>query len=255
MVAVAIFFLVGHGRATQFGTDFTDLYWNPGESGWGATVVQVADVIFVTVYVYDTLGNPIWYSATGLAEGNSNTVWIGDLYQTTGPWFGAPVFNPALVTTTKVGTLTLDHSASVNTAILTYSVNGVVVTKQIERITLKNDTYQGTYVGQFKNVLTCADATKNGTVIVPATLTVVHSGTSQFTMIASESGTTCTYTGTYVQTGRFGNVNGGTYSCSDGTSGTFHFFEMYVNVSGFTGRGDINNMACSATTHLGGMRQ
>ena len=115
LLAIAILFPVGHVEATQFSTDGTDLYWNPNESGWGLQVVQEADVIFVTLYVYDP-GNPIWYTGTGIAQTNSTSIWAGDLYQTTGPWFGAPVFNPALVTTTKVGTLTLDHSASVNTA-------------------------------------------------------------------------------------------------------------------------------------------
>ncbi|HXX84512.1 MAG TPA: hypothetical protein VEN29_11055 [Casimicrobiaceae bacterium] len=253
VICVALVFSITRAGATQFGTDATDLYWNPNESGWGLQVVQESDVLFVTLYVYDP-GNPIWYTATGIAQTNSNTVWVGDLYRTTGPAFSDPVFDPTSVTSTKVGTLTFSLM-TVNTATLTYSVNGVVVTKQIQRQTLKNDTYGGTYVGQFKNVLTCNDATKNGTVIIPATLTVVHSGTSAFTMIATESSATCTYTGTYAQTGRSGNVNSGTYSCSDGTSGTFNSFEMYVNISGFTGRANINSVVCMATSHFGGMRQ
>ena len=240
-------------EATQFSTDETDLYWNPNESGWGMQVVQEADTIFVTLYVYDQSGNPIWYVATGTWQGNF--VWVGELFQTTGPWLGTPVFNPGSVTATKVGTLTFDASTSVNKATLIYSVNGVVVTKQVERQTLKNDTYAGTYVGQFKNVLTCADPTQNGTVIVPVTLTVLHQGSTAFTMITTGSAATCTYAGIYSQTGRFGNVNGGTYTCTDGASGTFNSFEMYVNVSGFTARANINNASCTATSHFGGMRQ
>ena len=184
-----------------------------------------------------------------------NFVWVGDLYQTTGPWFGSPVYNPALFTPTKVGSLTLDHSPSVESAVVTYSVNGVVVTKNIHRQTLRNDSYAGTYVGQFKNVLTCSDPAQNGTVIVPATLTVAHSGNSSFTMVATGMNATCTYSGTYEQNGRFGSVNGGTYTCTDGTAGTFNSFEMYVNIAGFTGRANINNALCSATSHFGGMRQ
>jgi hypothetical protein len=238
--------------ATQFTTDYTDLYWVPTESGWGLQVVQVADVIFVTMYVYDANRNPIWYTATGVYQGNF--VWVGDLYQTAGPWFGAPAFDPASVTRAKVGTLTLNFT-SVKFAALAYSVNGVVVNKQIQRQTLKNDTYGGTYVGQFKNVLTCTDPAQNGTVITPATLIVSHSGGSQFTMVATASGSTCTYSGTYAQSGRFGEVNNGTYTCTDGAAGTFNSFEMYVNISGFTARANINNAACTATSHFGGMRQ
>jgi hypothetical protein len=249
----AVVLSLGSAHATQFSSDYTDLWWNATESGWGMQLVQEADTIFVTLYVYDQAGNPIWYVATGVYQGNF--VWTGDLYQTTGPWFGASIFNPAAVTPTKVGTLTFNGAVSVNSATIIYSVNGIVVTKQIERQTLRYDTYQGTYVGQFKNVLTCSDPAQNGTVIVPMTLTVAHSGTSAFLMITTGSATTCTYSGTYSQTGRLGNVANGSYSCTDGTSGTFHLFEMYVNIAGFTGRGKFQNTACSATFHLGGMRQ
>jgi hypothetical protein len=215
-------------------------------------VVQEASTIFVTLYVYDQAGNPIWYVATGVYQGTA--VWTGDLYQTTGPWFGAPVFDPATVTATKVGTLTF-NPFFVESGAVTYSINGVVVTKQIQRQTLRNDSFAGTYVGQFKDELTCNDPAQNGTVIVPVTLTVAHPGTSAFTMVTTGSAATCTYTGTYSQTGRFGSVNNGSYNCTDGTSGTFRLAEMYVNVSGFTGRGTFQNTACSAASHFGGMRQ
>lgn len=252
VVCAAIFLSFGSARATQFGTDFSDLYWIPAESGWGMQVVQEADIIFVTLYVYDQAGNPIWFVATGGSQGNS--LWTGDLFQTTGPWFGAPVFNPAAVTATKVGTLTFS-AFSVNSATVTYSVNGVVVTKSVTRETLRNDKYSGVYVGQFKNELVCTDPPLNGTFIIPQALTVAHTGSSAFTMVTTASATTCTYTGTYVQHGRFGQVDNGVYSCSDGTLGTFQFFEMYVNISGFTGRGTFQNATCSATFHFGGMRQ
>jgi hypothetical protein len=249
----AVVLWLGSAHATQSTTDVTDLWWNPAESGWGMQVVQEADTIFVTLYVYDSSNNPIWYVATGVYQGNF--LWTGDLYQTTGPWFGASVFNPDAVTATKVGTLTFIGGPSVASGTIVYSVNGVVVTKQIQRQTLRNDSYQGTYVGQFRDVLTCSDPAQNGTVIVPVTLTVAHPATSAFTMVTTGSVATCTYTGTYSQTGRFGNVSNGSYACTDGTSGTFRFFEMYVNIAGFTGRGTFQNTACSATFHFGGMRQ
>jgi hypothetical protein len=74
-------------RATTFTTDESDLWWNPNESGWGLQVVQTGSVIFVTMFVYDQNNNPLWYTATCTYQGNH--VWSGDLYQTSGPWFGA----------------------------------------------------------------------------------------------------------------------------------------------------------------------
>jgi hypothetical protein len=256
LILVAVIALsITRTAATQFSTDVTDLWWNPSESGWGMQVVQEADTIFVTLYVYDAAGNPTWFVATGVWQGNY--VWIGDLYQTTGPFFGAPVFNPGTVGATKVGTLTFTL-ATVNTATTSYTVNGIAVMKQVQRQTLKNDNYDGVYVGQFKNMLSCTNPALNTTVIVPVTLTVSQGGGSVFTMTTAGGGVSCTYGGTFVQAGRFGNVNSGNYSCTDGTAGTFNFFEMYVNISGFSGRGNIQNLQngqCTATTHLGGMRQ
>ena len=131
-------------RATADSTDETDLWWNPNESGWGMQVVQTGSTIFVTMFVYDRSGSPIWYTATGIAQGNY--VWTGDLYQTNGPWFGTTPFNPAAVSLTKVGTLTFAAS-SVNDGTATYSVNGVVVTKTIQRQTMTYDNFDGNISG------------------------------------------------------------------------------------------------------------
>jgi hypothetical protein len=246
-----------HGReasATAFSTDASDLWWNPNESGWGMQVVQTASTIFVTMFVYDQNSNPIWYSSTGVWQ--DNYVWTGDLYQTSGPWFGTAPFDPGAVTRTKVGTLTFAASSSVIQATVTYSVNGVVVTKAIQRQTLTNDNFGGTYQGMFKQVVTCADATKNGTFDVPAVLTIAHSGGAAFTLVATEQSGTCTYTGGYAQYGRMGQVlTRATYSCTDGTAGTFQLFEMNVNITGFSSRGTVQNANCSATFHLGGVRE
>ena len=46
------------------GADVSDLWWNPSESGWGMQLVQQATTVFATIFVYDTHGIPIWYTAT-----------------------------------------------------------------------------------------------------------------------------------------------------------------------------------------------
>jgi len=48
----------------------------------------------------------------------------------------------------------------------------------------------------FKQVLTCADQTRNGTFDVPVTLTISHAAGTAFTLISTAPGLTCTYTGT-----------------------------------------------------------
>jgi hypothetical protein len=246
--------LVTPAYATSYGTDESDLWWNPNESGWGMQVVQTGSVIFVTMFVYDQNKNPIWYTATGDSQGVDTFVWTGDLYQTSGPWFGTVPFDPSTVTLTKVGTLTF-YAPTVSHATLTYSVNGVVVTKAVQRQTLTFDNFGGTYQGMFKQVLTCTDPAQNGTFDVPVTLTISHDGGTAFTMISTSQGATCSFSGIYEQFGRMGYVPTQSYSCTDGTAGTFQLFEMYVNVTGFSSRGTFQNQNCSATFHPGGVRE
>ena len=231
-------------------TDESDLRWNPNESGWGMQVLQTGSTIFVDVRLRPEQ-HPNWYTATGTSQGNF--VWTGDLYQTSGPWFGMAPFNPGVVALTKVGTLTFATTTVIQRTV-TYSVNGVVVTKAIQRQTLTYDNFGGTYQGMFKQVLTCADATNNGTFDVPAVLNIAHNGGNAFTLMATMQSGTCT--GSYVQYGRMGQVlTGTTYSSTDGTAGTFQLFEMYVNITGFSSRGTFQNQGCSATVYLGGVRE
>jgi hypothetical protein len=88
-------------------------------------------------------------------------------------------------------------------------------------------------------------------------LNILHNGGSEFQLVSTTQGATCTYTGTYTQYGHMGQVvtGGATYSCTDGTAGTFQLFEMNVNATGFSSRGTFNNQSCSATFHLGGVRK
>src|SRR5205814_7198656 len=38
--------------------DYTDLWWNPNESGWALAITQQARVMFLAWYVYDRAGLP-----------------------------------------------------------------------------------------------------------------------------------------------------------------------------------------------------
>ena len=49
------------------------------------------------------------------------------------------------------------------------------------------------------------------------------------------NGDSCSYPGTLSQLGQMGDVVG-SYACSNGASGTFHLFEMQINITGMTGR-------------------
>jgi len=50
--------------AQNLGTLFSDLWWNPAESGWGVTVDHQQDVMFLTFFVYRADNSTYWVTAT-----------------------------------------------------------------------------------------------------------------------------------------------------------------------------------------------
>src|SRR5437899_12652131 len=88
--------------AASYSTDQSDIWWaDPpsSENGWGIQFVQRGSTIFATIFVYGpTGGAPTWYVATMGPTPPGSLVWSGDLYTTTGPWFGAVPYNSGLFT-------------------------------------------------------------------------------------------------------------------------------------------------------------
>ena len=109
--------------------DYTDLWWNPTESGWGVSLTQQSNIIFAAWYAYDASGNPIWYAATNCPV--TATGCSGPLFRFTGgapltsPWRGA---NPAV----PVGNITFAFTDPAN-GTMSYTVNGVSSSRAITR--------------------------------------------------------------------------------------------------------------------------
>ncbi len=120
--------------ATSYSTDQSDLWWNQSESGWGIQFVHRGNLIFATMFVYDPSHVPIWYGGTLYPTGASFT-WSGSNYVTSGPWFGNVPFDPMQVGSRIVGTMTWT-ATSTSSGTLTYTVDGVSVTKLLTRQTL-----------------------------------------------------------------------------------------------------------------------
>ncbi|HXF77934.1 MAG TPA: hypothetical protein VN598_03685 [Usitatibacter sp.] len=117
--------------STTPAVDYTDLWWNPSESGWGMVITQQFGEIFVAWYVYDNNGNPVWYVVPNCSVVGSSC--SGDAYSTTGPPLG-PGFDPHAVVATKAGSLTVTFSDA-NNATVNYTVNGATGSKSITRQT------------------------------------------------------------------------------------------------------------------------
>jgi hypothetical protein len=243
--------LIEPARATSYSTDQSDIWSAVGEDGWAIQFIQRASTIFATIYVYDASTNPIWYSATLEADKATPLLWKGDLYVTRGPWFGAAPFNSAAVQLRKVGTMTW-LPTRVSSGTLTYDVDGVVVTKELQRYLIHYDTLSGSYYGGFVYFSGCTNS--GGAVTTElASFSVAQTGLNVTITESIIAGGSCTYSGTYSQAGQMGLING-TFSCSNGVSGTFQLAEIQVTISGITGRLSNTSQSCNAVGRFGGVR-
>ena len=132
LVTAALCVLAAPSRAS-LGTNFSDQWWNPNESGWGLNIIQHANnIIFAIWYTYDAEGKMTWFHVPQGTWTDSMT-YTGDLYAAAGPSFANPTFNAAQVKRRAVGTATLRFSGP-GSGTWSYSVDGVSGTKTIERL-------------------------------------------------------------------------------------------------------------------------
>jgi hypothetical protein len=252
MIAALGFSLPASG--TTFGTDYTDLWWNPAENGWGINLIQQYETLFATLFVYGADNSARWYVASDLHGGQNS--FTGTLYQTTGPAFSATWTGTA--TPTPVGSMTISFSNS-NSGTLTYVVNGASVTKTIQRQTFRPNSIGGNYIGGMTATATgCSNPADNGFALITGLLTVQHSSGGNPSMRvdfrnAAGTSATCTFTGGYTPQGRLGTISG-SYSCTLGSSGTFTMTEVDVSRNGFSAIFSGRDQFCNYNGYFGGVR-
>ena len=113
------------GGTTAPAVNYTDLWWNAAESGWGLAVTQQFDVMFLAWFVYENTSRPVWYVASNCVVNAAGDGCSGALYITHGPP-GPSVstsFDSTRVGVTQIGTVSLLFSDA-NTGILRYHVEG-----------------------------------------------------------------------------------------------------------------------------------
>ena len=123
-------------------SNYTDLWWDPQESGWGLGIVHHGSgKIFATWFAYGPDRSPIWYV---ISDGTwiTPTRYQGAIYRTAGPYFGecdfrpncARPFDPSLVARVQVGTGELSFLGTTASAgAASFTIDGRTSTKLLER--------------------------------------------------------------------------------------------------------------------------
>ena len=240
--------------------DFTDLWWNPAESGWGISITQQGNTIFALWFVYGTDSAPTWYvMSNGVG---SHNVFAGDLYKTAGPAFSAAAFDPNKVSVTKVGTAQLDFSAGDDRGVLSYTINGATVQKSIQRQGFSVTNPAGSYATISRIQRTGCSYSPNNAItdflfsltkqtfadMPPSTTITVDSSNnvkiSQSSIIGD--GSDCVATGVLSSDGRLATITG-TYDCGS-RRGTFTIDR--ISVQSVTGP-SVNGNAASLKSVAG----
>jgi hypothetical protein len=130
--------LVSFPAAAQYGpyypmedpTNYTALWWVPSESGWGMNTNHQGNTVFMTLFTYAADGQPMWLVGPNMGMDTDRT-FSGPIYRTSGPPFNQTPWS-AIDTPQAVGTMSI-YFVTANLASVTYTFNGVSVTKSISR--------------------------------------------------------------------------------------------------------------------------
>ena len=114
--------------------NYQDLWWHApagSESGWGVNITHQGDTLFAVWFTYGANGKQQWLvmpNATRTATGS----YAGTMYRTTGPFYEAFPWNPALVTRTAAGSGTFTFGDS-GGGTFSYTLDGISQSKPITR--------------------------------------------------------------------------------------------------------------------------
>ncbi len=114
------------------GQNYSGMWWNKNESGWGFTINQQYQTIFGTAFVYDANGKPTWFVLPGCQWDTPQKICTGSIYTTTGSPLSA-VYSASQFVVTPAGTAAIDFIDDYN-ATLSYTLNGVTISKSITRM-------------------------------------------------------------------------------------------------------------------------
>jgi hypothetical protein len=194
--------------------NFSDLWYNPSESGWGVNLIQQYDTIFATLFVYGADNRTRWYVAPALRQAATPANFSGDLFETNGPWFGG-TFTQGAVSNRRVGTMIFTALVSGTAGTVSYSVDGVSVTKNIQRQTWSSTPGAGNYWVQVINIPVLGECSSGIDLepYVDATVDDLGALRFYFTNTQNQRVLACQVTGTVTADGQLKKIAQGTVNC------------------------------------------
>lgn len=242
------------------GRDYSDIWWNAGESGWGMNVVHQDTILFITLFIYGPDRRPAWYVASNVSyvsTSNGDELFRGDLYQTSGPAFNASTFDSTSVGVTNVGNISFTGLAA-GGASVSYTVNGVTTTpvlKSVVRQTWKtNAITDGQYYGSTSYTVTCPQTGSQTSRNDGATYALTITGNTLRLVETNGPGKICNWNGNYTQEGRYGRSSG-TVICEDNVPGTYTFTQLQVSPQSFGASYTAASAGCNVVGRIGGPKR
>ena len=112
--------------------NYSDLWWNPDESGWGINFTHQGNVIFATWFTYGNDGKALWLAGV-LTPTSVPEQFSGDPMYTTRaqPLFMKP-WDPRSFVASRMGSVKVTFTDASH-ATLAFAANGTTLTKSIQR--------------------------------------------------------------------------------------------------------------------------
>lgn len=246
---------------TSASSPLTGLWWNASESGWGATITQQSTMLFITMFVYDAAGNPVWYTVSCAIAGTSCS---GDMLRFRGGVTPTTTWTGAGLAFSKVGTMALGFTGN-DAGSMSYTLDGLGSTRQITRqifgppapvVPGLAGSWQGAIIESRSN---CTQAQNNGGRATYGQYDINQNGGTSGAIAITLSGVTglqCNYTGNYFTNGARLVANG-TQSCSDGRRGTWQSTNILVTAKSMSLEFAVQldtTETCTIAAILGGSR-
>lgn len=121
--------MFGAGTPAQ-SVDYSDLWWNQSESGWGVSLAQQNSIIFATWFTYDAQGKPVWYVASSCPLTGSTCT--GELYRVSGGAAPTMPWNGLNKLVTKVGDISFAFM-NAGAGTMSYTIDGISSSRPISR--------------------------------------------------------------------------------------------------------------------------